>query len=27
LPDSRREQFRWDDTEWNAVWWHNRIWQ
>jgi SAM-dependent methyltransferase len=27
LPDKRREQFRCDDTEWNAVWWHSRSWQ
>jgi SAM-dependent methyltransferase len=23
LPDCRRERFRFDDTEWNAVWWRN----
>jgi SAM-dependent methyltransferase len=27
LPARSREQFRCDDTEWNAVWWHNRSWQ
>ena len=24
LPDCRRDQFRFDDTEWHAVWWHNK---
>ena len=23
IPDCRRERFRRDDTEWNAVWWRN----
>ena len=27
LPDCGRETFRWNDTEWNAVWWHNCSWQ
>jgi trans-aconitate methyltransferase len=23
MPDCRRQRFQFDDTEWNAVWWHN----
>ena len=27
MPDGHRDRFTCDDTEWNAVWWHNRSWQ